>query len=160
MQNAPVRQRLRFVDLTSTPQPDGTSRVVVEVEWKGEPYRGEAMGTGTLEGDLRATGEATVSAARAATGGQVAISLVGIKAVRAFDGRVIIAAVEVRAKGPAYKLLGAHALTESDLPREGVLTVLGALNRVLGPLLAREPVSESHPLGGLDVGRPGSTRFS
>jgi hypothetical protein len=75
---------------------------------------------------------------RAATGGKVSIVLIGIKAVKAFDGRVIIAAVEVRAAGPTLKLLGAHALTESDLPREGVLTVLGALNRVLGPLLERE----------------------
>lgn len=144
MQN-PVRQRLRFVDMTSTPLADGTRRVVVEVEWMGASHRGEAMGTGTLEGDLRATGEATVAAARAATAGKVTISLVGIKAVRAFDGRVIIAAVEVRSGGPAYKLLGAHALTEADVPREGVLTVLGALNRVLGPLLARDP----------DLGPPG-----
>src|SRR5687768_10215223 len=66
MQN-PVRQRLRFVDMTSTPLADGTRRVVVEVEWMGASHRGEAMGTGTLEGDLRATGEATVAAARAAT---------------------------------------------------------------------------------------------
>jgi hypothetical protein len=89
-----------------------------------------------------------VAAARAATAGKVTIALVGIKAVKAFDGRVIIAAVEVRSTGPAYKLLGAHALTESDVPREGVLTVLGALNRVLGPLLARDPALNSHASGG------------
>jgi hypothetical protein len=120
----------------------------VEVEWKDSVYRGEAMGTGTLEGDLRASGEATVAAARAATGGKVAIVLIGIKAVRAFDGRVIIAAVEVRAAGPTLKLLGAHALTESDLPREGVLTVLGALNRVLGPLLERDAGTDAPHLFG------------
>jgi hypothetical protein len=147
-----TRQRLRFVDMTSTPQSDGTRRVVVEVEWMGAHHRGEAMGTGTLEGDLRATGEATVAAARAATAGKVSIALVGIKAVRAFDGRVIIAAVEVRASGPAFKLLGAHALTESDVPREGVLTVLGALNRVLGPLLARDPALATQPSGEADDG--------
>lgn len=147
MQNAPRRERLRFTGLSYTPQPDGSRRVVVEVEWKDSVYRGEAIGTGTLEGDLRASGEATVAAARAATLGKVAIVLIGIKAVKAFDGRVIIAAVEVRAAGPTLKLLGAHALTESDLPREGVLTVLGALNRVLGPLLERDSADAPHLFG-------------
>jgi hypothetical protein len=148
MQTAPRRERLRFTGLSYTPQPDGSRRVVVEVEWKDSVYRGEALGTGTLEGDLRASGEATVAAARAATGGKVTIVLIGIKAVKAFDGRVIIAAVEVRATGPTLKLLGAHALTESDLPREGVLTVLGALNRVLGPLLERDSAAEAPHLFG------------
>jgi hypothetical protein len=144
----PRRERLRFTGLTYTPQSDGSRRIVVEVEWKESVHRGEALGTGTLEGDLRASGEATVAAVRAAVGGKVSIVLVGIKAVKAFDGRVIIAAVEVRAAGPTLKLLGAHALSESDLPREGVLTVLGALNRVLGPLLERDAESVPPHLAG------------
>jgi hypothetical protein len=135
METSSKRERLRFAGLSYKPLPEGGRLIVVEVEWGDRVFRGEAIGTGTLEGDLRASGEAAARAAQAATGNKVSLALLGIKAVRAFDGRVIIAAVEVRSQGRPMKLMGAQVLTEGDLPPAGVLTVLGAVNRVLLPHL-------------------------
>jgi hypothetical protein len=135
MQTPPKRERLRLAGLSSKPLPEGGRLIVVELEWRGTMYRGEAIGTGTLEGDLRASGEAAAAAAGAATGHKVSLTLLGIKAVRAFDGRVIIAAVEAKAEGRPQKLLGAQVLTEGELPPAGVQTVLAAVNRILSPFL-------------------------
>jgi hypothetical protein len=135
MQTGSKRERLRLTGLSFKPLPEGGRLIVVEVEWGDKVFRGEAIGTGTLEGDLRASGEAAARAAQAATGNKVTLALLGIKAVRAFDGRVIIAAVEVRSEGRPRKLMGAQVLTEGDLPPAGVLTVLGAVNRVILPYL-------------------------
>jgi hypothetical protein len=142
MQSSSKRERLRLTGLSYKPLAEGGRLIVVELEWDDKVFRGEAIGTGTLEGDLRASGEAAARAAQAATGNKVSLSLLGIKAVRAFDGRVIIAAVEVRAEGRPLKLLGAQVLTEGDLPPAGVLTVLGAVNRIIAPYL---PGMESAP---------------
>jgi hypothetical protein len=147
MSTAPRRERLRFAGLSQHAQPDGTRRIVVELEWRGVTYRGTATGTGTPEGDLRATGEATVAAARFATVGKASVTLIGTKAIRAFDGRVIIAAVEVRTGGSPMKLLGAYAPSGSDLTSAGALTVLNALNRALGPILKGGPRSDEHSEG-------------
>lgn len=140
------RERLRLAGISHRSRPDGTRLVIVRLEWGGVTYTGEAAGTGSPEGDLRASGEATVAALRSATAGQVPLALLGIKAVRAFDGQVVIAAVEAHRGGRPLKLLGAHALTEGDLPGAGVLTVLGAVNRVIAPHLP-ELSGEARPGG-------------
>jgi hypothetical protein len=140
MESASKREpRLRLSGLSYKPLPEGGRLIIVELEWGATIYRGEAIGTGTLEGDLRASGEAAAAAAAAATGHKVSLSLLGIKAVRAFDGRVIIAAVEARSGGKPLKLLGAQVLAEGELPPAGVLTVLGAVNRVIAPHLPAGP---------------------
>lgn len=151
MQTGSKRERLRLMGLSYKPLPEGGRLIVVELEWDEKVFRGEAIGTGTLEGDLRASGEAAARAAQAATGNKVSLALLGIKAVRAFDGRVIIAAVEVRTEGRPIKLMGAQVLTEGDLPPAGVLTVLGAVNRVILPYL---PGADSEPRasGGASTG--------
>jgi hypothetical protein len=133
------RERLRFEGLDYKTLPDGTTRLEVRLEWAGDLHVGRSSGTGTLEGDLRAAAEATLTAAVAASGNVVRLGLLGIKAVRAFDGRVIIAAVEARAEGRHHKLLGAHALTVGDVPRAAALTVLDALNRVMAPFIGTPP---------------------
>jgi len=135
------RERLRFEDISYDSFPDGSTRVRVRLEWEGTLHIGEAHGSGTLEGDLRASAEATLKAASTATVRRVRLTLIGIKAVRAFDARVIIAAVDARIEELQYKLIGAHAVTEGDLPRAAVLTILDAVNRVVGPLV----VSGEHP---------------
>jgi hypothetical protein len=147
MQREGIRERLRFAAISHRSRPDGTGLITVELEWGGTVYRGEAIGTGSVEGDLRASGEATTAAAQAATGDTVSLSLLGIKAIRAFDGRVIIAAVEARAGGRPLKLLGAYALTEGELSEGGVLTVLGALNRVITRYLPESGEVTEQPTG-------------
>lgn len=130
--------RLRFAGLAKQDLADGSRRVRVDLEWLGRVHTGEAEGTGSLEGDLRAAGEATASAASAATGGRVTLSLIGIKAIRAFDGRVVIASVEARTSTGALKLLSAQALDETEVHEGGVRTVLGAVNRMITPYLEEE----------------------
>jgi hypothetical protein len=143
MENGRRRERLRLLGISHRSLSDGARLVTVELEWGSVVFTGEAIGTGSMEGDLRASGEAAAAAAQAATGGKVSLSLLGIKAVRAFDGRVIIAAVEASTGDRPLKLLGAQALTEGAVPDAGVRTVLGAVNRVITPyLLERSPEAE------------------
>lgn len=139
MQKGRGRERLRFAGITRRPTAEGGVSLVVELEWSGTGIRGEAPGTGSTEGDLRASGEAAIRAARAATNDRVYLALIGLKSIRAFDGRVVIAAVEVRAGGKSQKLLGAQALTDDELLLQtGVLTVLGAINRAITPYLSAQ----------------------
>ena len=63
---------------------------------------------------------------------------------RAFDGRVIIAAVEAKTEGKPQKLLGAQVLTEGELPPAGVLTVLAAVNRIIAPFLTGDEGPADH----------------
>jgi len=125
------RVRLRFLGLEFHPSPDGKGKVSVRMEWKGEELRGEARGIATRQGDLRMGAEASLDTIRKVAGARVEAELKGIKAVRAFDAWVVIAAVRARAEERDYRLMGAKACEEDALPRGAAIAVLDALNRVL-----------------------------
>jgi hypothetical protein len=129
------RERLRFQGIHQTRGPEGERVLEVELEWQGTSYYGRSTGIGSIEGDLRAVGEATVDAVEAATHAQVSLQLVGVKLVRAFDGQVIIASVSYRGEKGNTKLLGTYAVNEVDLSTAAVLAVLSSLNRIVAPLL-------------------------
>lgn len=130
------RQRLRFDDLRQDTTPDGRCRVEVRLEWCDLSHRGTAEGVATHEGRLRAAALAALGATVSAGEGGVELGLSGIKAVRAFDGWVVVVAIRGKVDEQRYRLLGCAAIeTEDALPRGAVLAVLDATNRVMEPFV-------------------------
>lgn len=130
----PRRTRVRFADLEYDETPDGRCTVRVHLEWKGRKIVGSASGTQIREGKILAAGRAAVQAVAEATDGRLSLSLLGIKAVRAFDGWAIIASVIARSPERSYKLLGAQTCDEDEgggTVRAAVLTILDATNRIV-----------------------------
>lgn len=127
-----VRSRLRFESLDCEATRGGSCDVTVHLEWNGDTYRATEAGLETRQGIIKAATQAALSAALSAASNEVHLQLVGVKAVRAFDGWVVI--VRLSGEGPKYqRLLGAVPCeTEEELPRTAVQAVLAATNRVLG----------------------------
>lgn len=126
------RQRLRFEELAHASSPNGRGTVAIRLEWCGQVHTGSAEVVETLEGRLRASSLATIGAVRAAAGERLALDLLGIKAVRAFDGWVVVTSLQAETAGRSYRLLGsASCENEPELLRAAALSVLDASNRVL-----------------------------
>lgn len=127
-----VRSRLRFESLDCEATRGGSCDVTVHLEWNGDTYRATEAGLETRQGIIKAATQAALAATLSAASNEVHLQLVGVKAVRAFDGWVVIA--RLSGEGPKYqRLLGAVPCeTEEELPRTAVQAVLAASNRVLG----------------------------
>jgi len=137
-----VRSRLRFDSLEHVTTPDGSGRVSVRLEWGGEFYDGTVSCLETQQGILKAASQAALSATLSSTGkttnGGIDLEVVGVKAVRAFDGWVVVTRVNGRAGSDTYRLLGAAPCeAEDDLPGAAVKAVLNASNRVMEQRVAR-----------------------
>jgi hypothetical protein len=125
------RERLRFAGFSFRRTPSGRCEASVSLEWQpGESFTGTADGVSSPYGDLRLAAEATVRAISAYTGNAAAFELAGVKALRAFDANVVIAAVVLRRDGRQQRLLGCH-LADEDPLKSAVLATLQATNRVL-----------------------------
>jgi hypothetical protein len=137
------RSRLRFDSLEQVTTPDGLGRVAVRLEWHGEMFEGDAPCLQTQQGVLRAAAQSTVIATLASTrtpegGTRINLEVVGVKAVRAFDGWVVVTRINGEAAGEHYRLLGAAPCErEEDLPGAAVKAVLNASNRILEQRVAR-----------------------
>lgn len=150
--SAHPRARLRFDGVSHVRTPDGSGRVSVRLEWAGNMYEGTVSCLETQQGVLNAASQAALRAtmaSRSANGsgnghtgnghsgnGQgangLALEVVGVKAVRAFDGWVVVARVNGAQGDERYRLLGAAPCEgEADLPGAAVKAVLNASNRVL-----------------------------
>lgn len=128
----PGRNRLRFEAIDFECFPNGRCTAAVELEWQGGArFQGRAEGTHTMQGGLRAGALATLRAAEIAADGRLKLEFVGVKAVRAFDAWVTIAAVRARSENTSYHLLGSYADLDDPTPRSAALALLDATNRVL-----------------------------
>lgn len=126
------RSRLRFETLERDSSPDGRCRITVSLEWSGGlVFRGSAEGTTTLEGETRTAALATVRAAIEATEERLSLTLMGVKAIRAFDAWVVIVSVRAETDEKEYNLIGAYACPEAQTTRGAVLAALDASNRIL-----------------------------
>ena len=68
----------------------------------------------------------------------IRLEVVGVKAVRAFDGWVVVTQINGNAGADHYRLLGAAPCeAEEDLPGAAVKAVLNASNRVMEQRVAR-----------------------
>ena len=137
-----VRSRLRFDSLEHVTTPDGSGRVSVRLEWGGEYFEGTVSCLETQQGILKAASQAALSATLQSThslnAGNIRLEVVGVKAVRAFDGWVVVTRINGTAGGDNYRLLGAAPCEgEEDLPGAAVKAVLNASNRVMEQRVAR-----------------------
>lgn len=126
------RTRLRFDDFNLERFPDGRCAVQVGLDWtRGRSYLGEAQGTQTLEGELRAAAGAALEGIQRAADGRMTLELRGAKAVRAFDAWIVVVSVKGQADGETYRLMGAYPCSDEDTPRGAVMAVLVATNRIM-----------------------------
>ncbi len=137
-----VRSRLRFDSLEHVTTPDGSGRVSVRLEWAGDFFEGTVSCLETQQGILKAASQAALSAtlmfAVAREADTIQLEVVGVKAVRAFDGWVVVTRINGTAGGDVYRLLGAAPCEgEEDLPGAAVKAVLNASNRVMEQRVAR-----------------------
>ncbi len=137
-----VRTRLRFDSLEHVTTPDGSGRVSVRLEWSGEFFEGTVSCLETQQGIIKAASQATLAATlssmAALASDHVHLEVVGVKAVRAFDGWVVVTRINGNAATDQYRLLGAAPCErEEDLPGAAVKAVLNASNRVMEQRVAR-----------------------
>ena len=140
-----LRSRLRFDSLSHVRTPDGSGRVSVRLEWGGQMYEGTVSCLETQQGILKAASQAALSATMASRangngndGARIELEVVGVKAVRAFDGWVVVTRINGSKGEERYRLLGAAPCeAEEDLPGAAVKAVLNASNRVLEQRIAR-----------------------
>lgn len=138
-----IRSRLRFDGLDHEVTPDGSGMVSVRLEWGGETYAGSVQCLETLQGVLKAASQATLTATLASTRSHksngLALEVVGVKAVKAFDGWVVVVRINGKTEDEKLRLLGAAPCeSEEDLPNAAVKAVLNASNRVMEQQIARE----------------------
>lgn len=134
---APGRERLRFADFQAERFSDGRCRARLILETpEGEELVGEATGIGTLESQLRCGAQAAIDAIARVTGERMRLELTGAKAIRAFDGIVVITALRAEGEKECARLLGVYSTTEEERIRGAALAVLNATNRILGNFIA------------------------
>ena len=140
-----VRSRLRFDRLDHTRTPDGSGRVSVRLEWGGQIFEGTVPCLETQQGIIKAASQATLSATLASRprngsgdSHPLALEVVGVKAVKAFDGWVVVTRLNGTRGDERMRLLGAAPCEgEDDLPSAAVKAVLNASNRVMEQPIAR-----------------------
>ncbi len=139
-----VRSRLRFDSLNHVRTPDGSGRVSVRLEWGGKMYEGTVSCLETQQGVIKAASQAALRATLASRQGngnghaKIELEVVGVKAVRAFDGWVVVTRINGTKGEERYRLLGAAPCEgEDDLPSAAVKAVLNASNRLIEQRIAR-----------------------
>lgn len=128
--------RLRFANFEFSHLPSGQCHARVDLDrHTGDVYSGtrEASGSSTVQ--LRCAALATLAALHKAVEARYSFELLdttfellGVKAVHAFDGTVVVVGVIAQRGDRTWQLIGACAADES-LPRAAALAVLDATNR-------------------------------
>lgn len=132
----PRRSRLRFINLQFERTPAARCTAAVELEWMpGDTVTGRADGVASPLGDLRVVAEATLRAIELFLRRSVALELIGVKTMRAFDANIVMVSVLANTPDGQRRLLGCH-LSDDDLLRSAVVATLQATNRVLGNAIA------------------------
>jgi hypothetical protein len=119
----------------------------VRLEWGGHIYEGTVPCLETQHGVIKAASQAALNAtlaSRPANGNGsghsqvLALEVVGVKAVKAFDGWVVVTRLNGTRGEEKMRLLGAAPCEgEDDLPNAAVKAVLNASNRVMEQPFAR-----------------------
>lgn len=128
--------RIRFEDFTLDQQPGSRCAVQVVLGWKpGDGFSGKSDGVDSPTGQLRCAANATARALEQAFGEEVQLSVLGVKAIKAFDAVLVVVSLTSHSRGQDQRLVGS-CMVEDDLARGAALAVLNATNRLLGNLIA------------------------
>jgi hypothetical protein len=109
-------------------------------------YEGTVSCLETQQGVIKAASQAALRATLASRSGngsangtfKIDLEVVGVKAVRAFDGWVVVTRINGTMGEERLRLLGAAPCEgEDDLPEAAVKAVLNASNRVMEQRIAR-----------------------
>jgi hypothetical protein len=126
------RERVRFIEI----QREATEHHVtvhVTLEWGGTHHRASVTGERSAPIELRTAALATLQALQVFLPEGVTLRLGGVKQVRAFD--VDLAIVAVHRTGADRRNLVGAVVTQGDPLRTVAVSVLNALNRLLGNYL-------------------------
>lgn len=130
------RTRLRFEEYLLERFPDGRCRAEVRMAWtRDRRFIGEAWGTQTMEGEIRASADAALAAVTQSTGGTLELTLRGAKAFKAFDAWMVVVSVNARSSEGTRRLWGAFPCVDEGTGRGAVLAVLDSTNRILAQYL-------------------------
>jgi len=125
-----MRSRVRFESLDREFLREGSCEVTVRLEWGDETHQATAVGHETHQGVIQAATLATLAALCGADD-DVRLELIGVKAVRAFDGWVVITRVHGGFEGDHKRLLGAAPCErQEDISTAAVQAALDATNRM------------------------------
>jgi hypothetical protein len=127
------RQRVRFIELRREVQPDQQIAFTVNLEWAGEDYTGTAAGEKGDAVELRTAALAALRGVAHLAPPDLQLRLAGVKLVRAFDAEMVVVSL-YRPDAEPHNLVGA-VVAGQDAPRAAALSVLTALNRLLGNYL-------------------------
>lgn len=126
------RTRLRFEEFMLERFPDGRCRAEVRMAWtKDRRFIGEAWGTQTMEGEVRASADAALAAVAQSTAGSLDLTLRGAKAFKAFDAWMVVVSVNASSPEESQRLWGAFPCVDERMGRAAVLAVLDSTNRIL-----------------------------
>lgn len=113
-------------------------RVAVTLEWRGEEFTGEALGTDLPRARLEAVGKATLEAIETAMESEdeadegkkpgMTLALDGVKTVEAFDRKYMLVAVNAIHQRDVAELAGSSAIEDTP-ERAVILAVLQATDR-------------------------------
>lgn len=132
---APGEQRFLFYGHRVETERANQVRHVVEIEWNGDRYAGEARAADLPRPKLEAAASATLDAienalrATADEGSRsVALSLDGVKVVDAFDRKFVLVAIHAIAGRDIARLAGTTVMDEAT-DRAAILATLQATDR-------------------------------
>jgi hypothetical protein len=123
-------QRLKFAEFSLERLPEDRCRARVLLERPGESYKGAAEGDSSAAGCLRCAAQASLTALEQAAEPGHSFELLGAKAVKAFDARVVIVAISAFFRSEGIRLVGSY-LTQDNVERGAAIAVLNATNRYL-----------------------------
>ncbi len=127
-------QRMRFVEHDVHSLPQSQCRATVQLEWRGQSFRGTAQRLVAEHGGLQATAEATAHALEGAVGVDLAtFKLLDLSIVNAFGTPAIIVALSLRSDGDDQYAVG-FCVVKEDFELATVRAVLNATNRFLQAL--------------------------
>lgn len=126
------RERVRFVQIEREASEHNVT-VHVTLEWGGTHHRASVTGERSTPIELRTAAMATLKALQVFLPEDINLRLGGVKQVRAFD--VELAIVAVHRTGPNPRNLVGAVVAQGDPLRTVAVSVLNALNRLLGNYL-------------------------
>lgn len=126
------RRRVRFIEAVRAETHVGVT-VTVSIEWNGVVHSGVVSGEKGPAVELKTTALAALQALQKLTDEDLAIRVIGIKQVHAFDSDLMVASM-IRVDGVQQRLVGA-VIVADDPVSSAALAVLSGLNRTLGNFL-------------------------